>query len=36
METEQRYEFNDLTHISAVAVGVPGKRTFFLIIANEQ
>ena len=36
METEQRYEFDDLTHISAVAVGVPGQRTFFLIVANGR
>lgn len=36
METEQRYEFNDLTHLSAVAVGMPGKRTFFLMVANEE
>ncbi len=36
METEQRYEFGNLTHISAVAVGVPGQRTFFLIIANGR
>jgi uncharacterized repeat protein (TIGR03847 family) len=36
METEQRYEFDDLTYISAVAVGMPGRRTFFLIIANAK
>ncbi len=36
MENEQRYEFNDLTYLSAVAVGVPGQRTFFLIVANDK
>ena len=36
METDQRYEFNELNHISAIAVGVPGQRTFFLIVANED
>ena len=29
---EERYEFDELTRISAVAMGVPGKRTFFLIL----
>jgi uncharacterized repeat protein (TIGR03847 family) len=36
MVNEQRKEFGDLTHISAVAVGAPGRRTFFLIIVNEE
>jgi uncharacterized repeat protein (TIGR03847 family) len=35
MADEQRKEFGDVTHVSAVAVGVPGKRTFFLILANS-
>jgi len=33
---EKHYEFNEAPILSAVAMGVPGKRTFFLIIGEEQ
>ena len=33
---KKRYEFNDATALSAVAVGTPGKRTFFLVIGNDR
>jgi len=36
MVNEQRKEFGDVTHISSVAVGAPGQRTFFLILANSN
>lgn len=32
---EKRYAFNEVTHLSAFVVGVPGKRTFFLIVGQE-
>ena len=31
---EERYELDEITQISAVAMGVPGKRTFFLILGQ--
>jgi uncharacterized repeat protein (TIGR03847 family) len=33
---EKRYKFDELTLLSAVAVGVPGKRTFFLAIGEKE
>ena len=33
---EERYELNEVTFLSAVAVGVPGKRTFFLIMGRKE
>lgn len=33
---EDRYEFDDVTLFSAYAVGVPGKRTFFLAIGEKD
>ncbi len=33
---EERYELNEVTLLSAFAVGVPGKRTFFLIIGHKE
>ena len=32
---EKRYEFDEVTILSAVAMGVPGKRTFFLIMGQK-
>ncbi len=32
---EKGYEFNEVTHLSAFVVGVPGKRTFFLIVGQK-
>jgi len=32
----ERYEFNEVTLLSALAMGVPGKRTFFLIIGRKE
>ena len=32
----ENYEFNEIELLSAVAVGVPGKRTFFLAIGDEE
>ena len=36
MGTEERYEFDEVTLLSAFAVGVPGKRTFFLGIGDKN
>lgn len=33
---EKRYEFDDPDLLSAIAVGVPGKRTFFLVIGEKE
>ena len=33
---EKSYEFEDPALLSAVAVGVPGKRTFFLVIGEKE
>ncbi len=33
---EERHELDEVTLLSAVAVGVPGKRTFFLIIGHKE
>lgn len=32
---ERRYEFDEIEVLSAVAVGAPGKRTFFLIVGER-
>lgn len=36
MGMEERYEFDEVTLLSAFAMGVPGKRTFFLIIGQKE
>jgi uncharacterized repeat protein (TIGR03847 family) len=36
MGTEERYEYNEVTLLSPFAVGVPGKRTFFLAIGQKN
>jgi uncharacterized repeat protein (TIGR03847 family) len=36
MSKPERYEFNEVTILSAFAVGVPGKRTFFLGIGKPN
>ena len=36
MGMEERYEFDDVTLFSAFAMGVPGKRTFFLAIGQKE
>ncbi len=33
---EKRYEFDEVTLLSAVAMGVPGQRTFFLIMGQKE
>ena len=33
---QERYEFDEVAVLSAVAVGTPGKRTFFLALGNES
>lgn len=33
---EERYEFDEVTLLSALAMGVPGKRTFFLIVGQKE
>ena len=33
---EERYEFDEVTFLSVVAMGVPGKRTFFLIMGHKE
>ena len=33
---EKRYEFDEVTFLSVVAMGVPGKRTFFLIMGQKE
>ncbi len=33
---EKRYEFDEVTLLSAVAMGEPGKRTFFLIMGQKE
>ena len=33
---KERYEFDEVTHLSAFTVGVPGKRTFFLIVGQKE
>jgi uncharacterized repeat protein (TIGR03847 family) len=33
---EERYEFDEVTLLSAFAVGVPGKRTFFLVMGEKK
>ena len=33
---EEHYEFNEPNLVSAIAVGVPGKRTFFLVIGEKE
>jgi uncharacterized repeat protein (TIGR03847 family) len=32
---DERYELDEITQLTAVAVGVPGKRTFFLILGEK-
>ena len=32
---EKRYEFDEVTLLSAVAMGVPGQRTFFLVVGRK-
>ncbi len=36
MEAAKRYEFNSVSLLSPYAVGVPGKRTFFLAIGEKD
>ncbi len=36
MGTEERYEYDEVTLLSPFAVGVPGKRTFFLAIGGKN
>jgi uncharacterized repeat protein (TIGR03847 family) len=36
METEDHYEYNEATLLSAFAVGAPGKRTFFLAVGEKN
>jgi uncharacterized repeat protein (TIGR03847 family) len=36
MALEKRYEFEEVTLLSPFAVGVPGKRTFFLAIGEKN
>jgi uncharacterized repeat protein (TIGR03847 family) len=36
MGTEERYELDEVTLLSAFAVGAPGKRTFFLAIGDKN
>ena len=33
---KERYEFDEVTFFSAFAMGVPGKRTFFLLIGQKE
>ena len=33
---EERYEFDEVTLLSAFTMGVPGKRTFFLLIGQKE
>ena len=33
---EKRYEFDEVTILSAVAIGVPGDRTFFIIMGRKE
>ena len=33
---KERYEFDEVTLLSAFAVGAPGKRTFFLLIGQKE
>ena len=33
---EERYEFDEVTLLSALAMGVPGRRTFFLIMGQKE
>ncbi len=33
---KDRYEFDEVTLLSPIAMGVPGKRTFFLIIGHKE
>jgi uncharacterized repeat protein (TIGR03847 family) len=36
MGSEERYEYDEVTLLSAFAVGVPGKRTFFLGMGEKK
>jgi uncharacterized repeat protein (TIGR03847 family) len=36
MGTKERYEYGEVPLLSAVAVGVPGKRTFFLVLGEKN
>ncbi len=36
MDTEESYKFDEVEFLSAVAVGAPGKRTFFLIMGKKN
>ena len=36
MGTEKHYEFDEVTILSALAMGMPGKRTFFLTIGRKE
>ncbi len=36
MESEERYEYDEVTLLSPFAVGAPGKRTFFLAIGKKN
>ncbi|MFC1991854.1 DUF3090 family protein [Chloroflexota bacterium] len=33
---EKHYEFDEVTLLSAISMGMPGKRTFFLIIGQKE
>lgn len=33
---EQHYQFEEVTFLSAIGVGVPGKRTFFLLMGDKE
>lgn len=33
---EKRYEFEEVTLLSAIAMGAPGKRTFFLVLGEKE
>ncbi|MFC1953305.1 DUF3090 family protein [Chloroflexota bacterium] len=36
MGMKNRYEFNEVTLLSAIAMGAPGKRTFFLMMGHKD
>ena len=33
---EERYEFDEVTLLAAFAMGTPGKRTFFLVVGQQE
>lgn len=33
---EKRYEFDEITFLSVITMGMPGKRTFFLIMGQQE